>query len=435
MEMIIASSSPVHSLRSSQFRDGPSNGEAKSCRIQRRNTISDSRSVKKGKSGRPLLRPRPTNLDSVIEQTDSFIVCSQQFEDIANKKHSPVCDIDNSHDYFLSIGKASTLPRNFSRKHPAALTGMAWKGGKQPSPSPAANESSWLETLSTKISEKKRKSGIFGSLRGRNKDKKKDNQQNDNNPRSPLLANKTKTTRTDVSSDNDATTRTTKRTALQMKPSFEFQGSTGFQSINPIDLTDSGITQPIMTSGSFRDHLPRGDDSLCIKSVSQIRKSNSLPRNILCSPVMSRKMKRPTSQWTHSEFVVDDMALCHSTSPPSSNMSSRIGSVDTLQPSINMSEEQAGVSVITPTAIDGWHTFANSRSELVHKISLTRSSSVPFEAEILSSEQSINREMVSDKKSNELSTNRFTTRSQSFNSQYHSHSIVQKTNSYEEVSY
>ncbi len=407
MKMIIASSSPIH--RSNH--DGESSvvsGTTKSYRIQRRNTINDSRSRSS---------PRPTNLDSVIEHTDSFLMCSQQFGDIINKKHSRVGDTDSYTPRLSFSGKSSTLPRNFSRKHPD-ITMAAWKAGKQPSPSPP-NETSWFETISTKISEKKRKSGIFGSLRGRHKDKKKDTNNGDNIPKSPLNAR--------ARSDTD----TANRTVLQTKPPLELQGSTGFQSIAPVDLTDSATNEPnpITISGSFKETTGPS-----MKSVTNIRKSNSLPRTILCSPVMSRKMKRPTivHQWNHNEIVVDDI-LCHSSSPPSSNMSSRVGSVDTLQPSINMSEEQAGVSVVTPTAMDGWQPY-NNRTELVHKISLTRSSSVPFEAEISSSQLSINNEPLTEKSTDSLTVNRLATRSQSFNTHYRSHSIVQKSHSYEEVS-
>ena len=91
-------------------------------------------------------------------------------------------------------------------------------------------------------------------------------------------------------------------------------------------------------------------------------------------------------------------------------MSSRIGSVDTLQPSNTISEDYGFLSVNTPTAIEGWHAIPSAR-ELVHKTSLTHSSSLPFEADILS-EQSLGKEM-SDKVMSGEHGARFATRSQS----------------------
>ena len=463
--MIVASSTPHHSLDISL-----SAGESPRpvCRLQRRNTVSDSRSVlvaKAMRKNRPLLRSRPTNLDSVIEQADSFSECSHQSVDIVDKKRSTVYDVykrdSSSTPVALSLPhKASTLPRSFSRKHTNIVNGMAWKpASKQQSPPPpvtSGGEPSWLGTISTKLSEKKRKSGIFGSLRGRNRDKKKDPVETKSNgggnnprPRSPLLAAATNSRR----SSNDSTTDQSKKSPLQTKPSFGFQGSSvGFQyaasdfSRPPVDLTDSGVLEyhsrlvgnsPLSpVSGSTRDLSSQ--KGLGINQVALVRKTNSLPRTVLCSPVASRKNKpRHENQVTYRDIVADGNRG-HSFSPPSSNMSSRVGSVDTLQPSVNMSEEQGGVSVVTPT--EGWHNVHTPvRAELVHKTSLTRSSSLPFEAEILISEQSVGRDVGGAGKEgrgiSELSTSvRMATRSQSFNANFSSHSVLKKTASYEEVS-
>ncbi len=468
--MIVASSTPHHSLDTSQRSLSASESPRPVCRLQRRNTVSDSRSVLMGRAkrkNRPLLRPRPTNLDSVIEQISE---CSHQSVDIVDKKRSTVCDVykpdTTSTPVALSLPhKASTLPRSFSRKNSNIVNGMAWKPtSKQQSPPPpvtSGEPASWLGTISTKISEKKRKSGIFGSLRGRNRDKKKDpvavssgetnGGGNNPRPRSPLAA-ATNTRR----NSNDTTTDQSKKSPLQTKPSFGFQGSSvGFQyaasdfSRAPVDLTDSGVLEyhsrlvgnvPLSpVSGSSRDlSSQKGCNPPGINQVALVRKTNSLPRTVLCSPVASRKNKpRHENQVAYRDIVADGNRG-HSFSPPSSNMSSRVGSVDTLQPSVNISEEQGGVSVVTPT--EGWNTVHTPvRAELVHKTSLTRSSSLPFEAEILISEQSVGRDVAGAGKerrgTSELSTSvRMATRSQSFNANFSSHSVLKKTGSYEEVS-
>ena len=466
--MIIASSSPVHDSSQLIGRDpAPCPRQM----YHRRNTVGDSAASMVVLKVKRKSRPKSGPVD-VIEQADSLSYCSRQPADIAGKKPSSV-EHNYKTDYTLLPSKANTLPRSFSRRNPQLVNEMAWRSvGKQRSPSPSPNsggggDSSWLETISTKISEKKRKSGIFGSLRGRNKDKKKDTQPQatagstggdgggggGRDPKSPLI------TKARTRSDTDPAS--VKKSVLQTKPSSEFQGSTGFQFVNPpVDVTDSGVLrlqresaedypynhhQSAAISGSYRElSLQRGcPHPPGVKHIAHVKKSSSLPRTVLCSPVVSRKAKQQQlldNQWSHDHVATaTDDFLCQSTSPPSSNMSSRIGSVDTLQPSINMSEEQGGVSEITPTRTEGWQTIpiTSTHKELVPKTSLTRSSSLPFEAEILSSEQSVGWETLPEKVEgcghNDVSSSRFATRSQSFNTHFNSHSVVQKTRSYEEV--
>ena len=120
---------------------------------------------------------------------------------------------------------------------------MAWKSGKQQHCSSSTNsssDSSWLE----KLTEKRRKSGLFGSLRGRSKEKKKDNppspETSNASPKSPLLGkNRTR-------SDTDPAK--TKRKVLQIKRSGdpELHGSTGFHPTDNVDLTDSSTDQQLV---------------------------------------------------------------------------------------------------------------------------------------------------------------------------------------------
>lgn len=486
--MIFAS--PTHSAATLSSTSSSSSLESSGIksRLLRRNTISDSRSMLSQKrTGRQVpLTAKPTNLDSVLEQSTAFSSCCRlQSDYMLNESHcsSSRSSIDAGTVVVPSVGKSKTLPRNFSKNHPEIVM-AAWKAAgtatKQTSPSNSSitgteAASSWLETISTKISEKKRKSGIFGSLRGRNKDKKKDSitsapdttdtTQNHSSlpPRSPLLAKTSKTMAADTGSSSVSTA---KKSVIQMKPSFEFHSSTGFQQVDPlfnpegvvkpsVDLIDSGhIEKKSLARTSSREYWSPSKGfnvSGEHKSVNQVKKANSLPRNVLCSPVLSRKGKNSTNlEWSRDiTGPLDDIILGHrqSSSPPSSNMSSRIGSVDTLQPSINMSEEQGGMGpVVTPTTAEGWQHPVPNRQELVPKTSLTRSSSLPFEAEILTSDQSMGKNTLERNTSSSggggggmmdsqlvSSGNRAATRSQSFNTHYNSHAVVRKTSSLEEV--
>lgn len=381
--------------------------------LQRRNTVNDTRSMFRRRSRHSSARHRSSNLDCVIEQKESNQICSQQDEDIRVKK---LCAVEDSYrtGHYHSLPRGSSLPLNCNSD---IMNGMAWKSKQTPS-----TESSWLEVLSNKLSDRKKKksTSLFSSMRGRSKEKRKNSEGTDspvsgnNSPLSPLLLGPNR-----LRSDTDPAR--TKHKVVQTRQSIEFQGSTGFQLYESSEFSDSENTQLPLSSdfGSCKDLTsPR---IIGIKQKVSVRKSNSLPRTVLCSPVLSRKVKRPTSQWFHQDFIQRELPLL-SSSPSSSAISSHVGSEDTLQPSITTTEEAVTLKVVKPTKTEGWHLTA-PHTEVKHKTSLTRSSSLPFDSDLLTSEHCLRKGIVEKLKNSELPC-RMATRSQSFNTHFHDHSVT-----------
>ena len=306
--------------------------------------------------------------------------------------------------------KSSSSCSNSSSTTTAAI--MAWRASRCGSPStyetlqhnaapPATSSStSWLDSLRllTDKGAKKKGNGFFGTLRGRSsRDKTRRNSSESvasssggsasGPPRSPLLLgrhlnNTPSSSHPELGSSNHHKSgRSVKTQKLYIgnnsKHSRDLQGrnSTGFQTMDSTDSHDlESSLSPLSLSLSYRANefgschelsYEYNQSSLEDRNMSAMRKSTSLPRTVLCSPVHTRRNKgeRPTSHWLMREIF--EPSVSPSTSPPCTFSAN--GSSDTLQN-----------DVTTPTEMDEWRF--QQQVEPVLKTGLTRSSSMPFES-------------------------------------------------------
>ena len=291
---------------------------------------------------------------------------------------------------------------------------MAWRASRCGSPStydtlqhsaapPATtttSSTSWIDSLRllTDKGSKKKGNGLFGTLRGRNsRDKSQRNSSESvasssgsasGPPRSPLLLgrhlnNTPSSSNPELGSSSNHKSGSVKTQKLYIgnnsKHSLQGRNSTGFQMMDSTDSHDlDSSLSPLSLSLSYHgnefgschqlsyEHNP---SSLEDRTMSAIRKSTSLPRTVLCSPVHTRRNKgeRPTSHWLMRE-IFDPAAASPSSSPPCTF--SHNGSSDTLQN-----------DATTPTETDEWR-FKHPLEPVLKTglTGLTRSTSMPFES-------------------------------------------------------
>ena len=391
-------------IRSSSFSDH------KTVVIWRRRnrTRSNSRSVVSGHR----------QLSCVVEHLDTNC---QQSDDCVDRK------------IFRVANNVSTAHSTANDKE-EECGNMSWRNKtSSPSPGPSSDGSySWIDSLSSKISDKTRKkaNGFFGSLRGKSHSEKRrgssDGLFNTATPRSPLLfGNKTNT-----------------KQSSPTKQFFTLTKSKRPQNLLPDN--NSSTKNSLQSSSQFGSCHELSSYTNNSKHTDVIvRKTNSLPRSILCSPVMSRQVKRPTSQWLiQNDYLMDE----EPDSPLSSVISSNHGSSETIQPLVCD-------TVLTPTekqngefsSLGGWKSVSpngrmSDQVEPVLKTSLTRSSSMPFETFDMFLQESIPKRNLPARLSlggenctGFSSCSRLATRSQSFNTHFNTHSHVQRTQSQESV--
>lgn len=196
--------------------------------------------------------------------------------------------------------------------------------------------------------------------------------------------------------------------------SVELQGSTGFDVADHPETSTLTLDAVQTKFGSCKDlhvtaHSPKS-------RVAAIRKSNSLPRTVLYSPIMSRNSrgiaKNPSSHWTH---IAEDSLT---PSPPS--QSPEPGSCTPLSGSGTYASFKSSQDTVNPTEDESSLLASQELGErqplallscLAHRSSLTRSSSLPFDPDMMTG-----REGSSPSSSQScLVSSRLAMRSQSFN--------------------
>ena len=427
-------------------------GEKKAI-VRRSNTFSDVSSVftrKKRALKHQSSCGAVSQLSCIVDDIEPSLQCSQLLVNNSSKKVFNVNNIDST-DHQISNDIIPITMYTTTRQEDHCPDSMAWKTKTSPTPSPV-NEtippSSWIENISSKFSDKtkKKSNGLFGSLRGRSVSKKRRNSNAGlevvfspgNCPRSPLLVGQHKLRSDSDPSKQKLSVKPQPSLDLQLKPRslLELQGSTGFQ-LDHIDSVNGhdGDPRPLHNEyGSCHELSGEINEISEDRNAAIVRKTKSLPRAILCSPVMSRKVKRPTSQWILRDLARDNSPV--PTSPSTSALSSHQGSSDTIQADLLIGEDTGSLPLLTPTDKEagGWKSVS-PHSELVPKTSLTRSSSLPFDSDLIVSDFSSQKDVPG--KSIGLVRNvggRLAIRSQSFNTHYNTHSIVQRTHSQESVS-
>ena len=427
-------------------------GEKKAI-VRRSNTFNDVSSVFSRKK-RALKHQSScgavSQLSCIVDDIEPSLHCSQLLVNNSCKKVFNVNNIDST-DHQISNDIFPITMYSDTRQEDQCPGSMAWKTKTSPTSSPV-NEttpsSSWIENISSKFSDKTKKktNGLFGSLRGRSASKKRRDSNAGlevvfspgNCPRSPLLVGQQRQRSDTDPSKQKLSVKPQPSLDLQLKPqpSLELQGSTGFQ----LDHTDSinGYDDPRPLHnqyGSCHELSGEINETSEDRNAAIVRKTKSLPRAILCSPVMSRKVKRPTSQWILRDVIRNNSPVPTS-SPSTSALSSHQGSSDTLQADLLIGEDIGSLPLLTPTDKEagGWKSVS-PHCELVPKTSLTRSSSLPFDSDLIVSDYSSQKDVPG--KSIGLVRNiggRLALRSQSFNTRYNTHSVVQRTHSQESVS-
>ena len=458
--------------------------------IRRRNTFSGGTSS--GWKGRKKRRgsedaKEEKRLSCVLEDisaSGSTASCSQL---VSYRREEKVFPVDYKSEYRSreeeednrakseTALKAKKTSSSSSSSNSAAI--MAWRASRCGSPSTyetlqhnaappttsssssssSSAPSSWIDSLRllTEKGGKKKGNGLFGTLRGRSGKEKSRRDSSESvasssggsaagAPRSPLLLgrhlhNTSSSSQPELasSSSNNHKIGFIKKQKLYIgsgsKRSLQGQSSTGFQTMDATDSRDfDSSLSPLSLSLSYRT----GEFGSCHelsyeynptpggRTLSNIRKSNSLPRTVLCSPIHTRRGKgeRPTSHWLPRDLY-DPTGSPASFSPP--RTFSHNGSSDTLQN-----------EVTTPTEMDDWRF--QQHSELVQKMGLTRSSSMPFEAGVetvkTTSVQTRKRNHVKEREGGRDSgvgseggesgrgcNSRLTTRSQSFNTHFTVH--------------
>lgn len=393
--MLVAPTSGENAV---QYRNGT--------RLTRSTSLTETRSAVIWRRRKRESKGTNRQLSCVVEHTDNSIDCLQHQSNKRDRK-----DCGKGPDRYST---GSDLTSEMSYDPLPGRRNMAWRNKSSPSPVPSDGGSSWIDSLSSKLNDKRKKAnGLFGSLRGKSsKDKRRQSggimDGLFNTPRSPLLGSRQASPPKILSGKN------------------LLQDSTGF---NPDhEGIDSPLCKRLMSSEFGSCHELSSKTS---KQEVVIRKTHSLPRSVLFSPIMSRKVKKPTSQWLQNDHLLDDCPLPDS--PLSSLLSSNHGSSETIQPLAD------AISVTTPTEKEGalgWKS-ASPREEPVQKTGLTRSSSLPFET--LDIESSIPKREVPGRlslggsTSGPFASGRLATRSQSFNTHFSTHSHVQRTQSQESV--
>lgn len=254
------------------------------------------------------------------------------------------------------------------------------------------------------LDKKRRAFNIFGSVR-RTRDRDKEARKSVNLeslnychrdladiPYSPLLTGDNSPSPRRVRSGSDPHSH-----LLSVRPT-SFLNSTGFTPPDN-DLTSS------LTVPSTSPRVSSCKDLTCsvelgTKKLAALRKTNSLPRSVLYSPVTFRKGQRPFSQWVGS----GDIASTSTTSSPTSSVS---GSRE---------------AVFSPTVTV---TFDEIEPDDDHRLNmqgkgLTRSSSLPADTDLVI-EPTINAQNESNGKPSGTTKSRTALRSQSFNTHTHSH--------------
>lgn len=428
-------------------------GEKKAI-VRRSNTFNDVSSVftrKKRALKHQSSCGAVSQLSCIVDDIEPSLQCSQLLVNNSRKKVFNVDNIDST-DHQISNDIIPITMYTTTRQEDQCPGSMAWKTKTSPTPSPV-NETtpslSWIENISSKFSDKtkKKNNGLFGSLRGRSVSKKRRDSNAGlevvfspgNCPRSPLLVGQQRLRSDSDSSKQKFSVNSKSSLELQLKPqpSVELQGSTGFQldQIDSVNGHDGGDPRPLHNEyGSCHELSGEINEINDDRNAAIVRKTKSLPRAILCSPVMSRKVKRPTSQWILRDVIRDNSPV--PTSPSISALSSHQGSSDTIQGDLLIGEDTGSLPLLTPTDKEagGWKSVS-PHGELVPKTSLTRSSSLPFDSDLIVSDFSSQKDVPG--KSVGLVRNiggRLAMRSQSFNTHYNTHSVVQRTHSQESVS-
>lgn len=173
------------------------------------------------------------------------------------------------------------------------------------------------------------------------------------------------------------------------------QGSTGF---SLRDELSTSLTVPPSFSqyGSCKDLADQ-------EKTASIRKSNSLPRSILCSPVVSRRGRRPFSQW-----VTDggDATSVSTNSSPRSLVTTPLGG----------SREALPSPFIPPAVVTTEESDTRGEETFTHGGTLTRSSSLPADADTLPLELLVREQNEEEGKMSVVPRGtRLALRSQSFN--------------------
>jgi hypothetical protein len=321
--------------------------------LKRSSSFNDSKTHVRKAAGRQHIRGEKTRLSCVLEQADSVT------DYPTNRKDKKLLNSDNN---------SSTNELKSSKRQERQANGMStWKISPATSPDNASS-TSWIDNISNMISDKtKRKAnGFFGSLRSKNnKEKRRPNSSSVMEcPRSPLLVTRPGSGGARVS---------VPRPARGTTP-VELQGSSGFITVDS-DAEDSSIAS---------DHIPpsRNEFGSChelsnmpqeTKKTVNLRKSNSLPRTLLSSPV-PRYSQYPTSHWLDNDQYFEESVDL----PESLSSSSYKGSsCETIQPGGLIADTNS----TTPTDkvanyLGGWKSVSPCMEP---KSNLIRSSSLPFE--------------------------------------------------------
>ena len=256
----------------------------------------------------------------------------------------------------------------------------------------------WLESLSSKLAE--RKFHLFGSIRNRSSQQEAGTKETTpaNSPRSsrtldggersrsPMAGGHRPRSGTSPARQKSATTLTVPSTPplrhlkTASRHSVELNASSGF---DVPDYTASGtLTLDSMHSnfGSCKDLHSTAQSPKT--RVAAIRKANSLPRTVLYSPIMSRNSRGAAKgQYSHCTHIAE-----YSPSPSPQSQSPEPGSCTPLSASGTFASFKSSQDTMNPTEDENSLLVSQEErphSHLVHKSSLTRSSSLPFDPDIM----------------------------------------------------